>query len=286
MSATGVQIALGTVQFGMAYGIAGRGEPVPPSEVRDILALAWKSGVQMLDTAPVYGDIEERLSDLLGDHSCNVVSKIPPVRPGAAPDEAARSVRDSVALSRRRLGARLSAILFHRAADLLGPLGDLIWRVAVEALRDTDVKLGASCYSPREAFLLQQRFPLALVQTPGNALDQRLHSDPPPAECEVHVRSVFLQGLLLMSPEEAAARVPAAKAAYARWSHWRREHDLTALEAALGVAKAFPSARYCVVGVDRCVQLAEILAAWERVAPIHAPTLAVDDESVIDPRRW
>ena len=77
MSAHAVELALGTVQFGLTYGVAGRGEPVPEREIKDILALAWRAGVRTLDTASAYGDIEERLGGLMRDRAFKVTSKIP-----------------------------------------------------------------------------------------------------------------------------------------------------------------------------------------------------------------
>src|SRR5262249_59977070 len=111
-----MQLGLGTVQFGLAYGVAGRGVSVPEDEVRAILQCAAASGVRVLDTAPLYGDIESRLARLTQGLRFDIVSKIPPIPAGAA-----ASVRDAVARavdqSRARLGAALHTLLFHRPED-------------------------------------------------------------------------------------------------------------------------------------------------------------------------
>ena len=66
-----MKLALGTVQFGLAYGITGRGAVVPEQEVREILVAAADQGVSVLDTAVAYGDIEPRLAGLCaGFHDC------------------------------------------------------------------------------------------------------------------------------------------------------------------------------------------------------------------------
>jgi aryl-alcohol dehydrogenase-like predicted oxidoreductase len=278
-------LALGTVQFGMKYGIAGRGEAVPATEVKDILALAWEGGVRALDTASAYGDIEERLASLVGGRSYKVISKIPALPPVADVASAVAFVRDSVVRIRARLGELLDTILFHRSEDLAGPFGEAIWEAAQQTVDVSCVRLGASCYAPADIVTLGQRFPIDVVQVPGNALDQRLHACPLDGR-EVHLRSVFLQGLLLLSPEEAAARVPNAALAIAKWHAWCRERAVAPLRAALSVAKGLPGVRYCVVGVDRATHLAEVLTAWNNAEPVQAPSLAADDTRVIDPRRW
>ncbi len=102
-----VQLALGTVQFGTAYGVAGRGEAVPLREVREILDVAWHLGVKVLDTAPDYGSIERRLSEVAGQHPFRIVSKIPALTKDTSGDPVG-FVKESISRSRRRLGDRRS----------------------------------------------------------------------------------------------------------------------------------------------------------------------------------
>lgn len=273
----------------MAYGIAGRREAVPPREARAIVEAAARLNIGLIDTAPAYGDIEARLDGYLGKSTFHVVTKIPAVPPatGNGSSAIATFVTRSMRESRSRLGARLGTILFHRGADLLGPHAEAAWDAACGEAEGA--KLGASCYGPAEAVAVMRRFPVSVVQLPGNAFDQRLAQDDCAAELgrlDLHVRSVFLQGLLLMPREAACGRVPRAAAALAAWSRWLADHDMTPLRAALGVAKALPGVRYCVVGVDSRSQLEEIADAWNETDPIQAPSLAVTDEDVIDPRRW
>jgi aryl-alcohol dehydrogenase-like predicted oxidoreductase len=284
-----MELALGTVQFGLAYGVAGRGAPVPSGEVRAILARARALGVRWLDTAPAYGDIEERLTDLIGDHhEFSVVSKIPAAPAQLAPGAAAHWVTDTLNRSRDRLGHALTAILFHRAEDLLDPQGIERWQAASAFASAHGLDLGVSCYGPGSLTEVTTRFPVTLAQLPGNALDQRLCHTPPAdmSQMAIHVRSAFLQGLLLMPESDACARVPAAAAVLERWHAWCRDHESPPLEAALGLVKALPGATHCVVGVDSLAQLEAIVAAWNEAPAIVAPELACDDVAVIDPRNW
>lgn len=281
-----MELALGTVQFGLAYGVVGSGHQVPDDEARRILEQAAALGIRVLDTAAAYGDIEQRLAGLSGGAPFSVVSKIPPLPADVTtPAAAARFVEASVLRSRERLGPLLQSLLFHSADNLAGAWGDALWRAAAEACATAGLKLGVSCYGPQQLTELRRRYDIPIAQLPGNVLDQRLvehqfHG------IELHLRSAFLQGLLLAPAEQGGARVPDAAAHLARWQQRCLEHGLSPLTAALSAVKALPGVRYCVVGVESVAQLAQIATAWSRATPMAWPDLATDEPAVIDPRVW
>lgn len=275
-------LALGTVQFGLAYGVAGD-DMVAEPEARAILRRAFDLGIRRLDTAPAYGGIEARLADLIGDLPFSIVSKISPAPPGSG-DAARGHIRRSVQLSRERLGARLAGVLFHDAATLLGEGGTDLWAEASDALAGTAA--GVSCYSVEELLSAAARFPVAMAQLPGNALDQAVRRHAVPDQIEITLRSAFLQGLLLLPLDDAASRVPAARRALEAWHRFCAEAALSPLAAALSIVKGFASVDYCVVGVQTVAQLEQIAAAWAEARPLAAAELDTPERDVTDPRRW
>lgn len=288
MTAAGtVELALGTAQFGLAYGVAGSGAMVPEAQVRHILEAAAAHGIRRIDTAAAYGSIEERLARLAQGLDFEVVSKVP-----ALPDDLdANSVGDFVetALDRSldRLGSLLHGVLFHRSDDLAGARGNAAWRVAAAWGERRGIAIGVSCYAPAELVALRALYPIAMAQLPGNAIDQRLAEAEGEIEgVEISLRSLFLQGLLLMPKAAAESRLPAAAGPLARWHDWCDAQALPPLPAALAAAKGLPGVRYCIVGVDDVAQLDEIAAAWSDAAPRRAAGIATTDLAVIDPRRW
>jgi aryl-alcohol dehydrogenase-like predicted oxidoreductase len=283
---SGVQLALGTVQFGMAYGIAGNAAAVAAGEVETILRRARQAGVEVIDTAPGYGDIEQRLGVLAGNEPFTFVSKIPALPADQSASRVAEFVKESAARSMGRLGSRLKILLFHRAADLLEEHADRVWRSCEDAVRGAGIRLGVSAYTAEEAEVLGARFPIEVAQVPGNAFDQRLRDSRRLEKLEIHLRSAFLQGLLLIPRATAAAQVPAASEALRLWENWCQSRALEPLEAALGIVKALPGVRQCVVGVDSSAQFEQIVGAWNRAAPVDAAELALRDVQVIDPRLW
>jgi hypothetical protein len=129
---------------------------------------------------------------------------------------------------------------------------------------------------------------ISIAQLPGNALDQRIGTllsalKPKP---ELHLRSAFLQGLLLLPIQEAIALVPAAAAALQQWHRWIKLRDMTPLEGSLAIVKGFVDVRTCVIGIDNIAQLAELLKVWRGAQPIRAAELASDDPQALDPRLW
>jgi aryl-alcohol dehydrogenase-like predicted oxidoreductase len=282
-----MELALGTVQFGTAYGVAGRGAPLCDREARAVLEAAARHGLRWLDTAAAYGDIEQRLAGLCGELPFGVVTKLPALPAEVATQAAPAFFVEALRRSRERLGERLRVVLFHRAEDLAGEQGEAIWRAVDLETRAAGVELGVSCYDLSTLRDLQKRWPVRAAQLPGNALDQALATlDVERAPPLLQLRSAFLQGLLLMPEAHAVRRLPPSALALQHWHAWCRTHGLDRLEAALGVVKGFAAVGQCVVGVDGVEHLEQIATAWSRSAALRAPEIACADPAVIDPRRW
>ncbi len=282
-----MELALGTAQFGLAYGVAGRTQALGDVEARGVLEAAAGHGIRWLDTAAAYGDIEQRLAGLCVGLPFQVVSKLPALPVGIRMDRAPQFFVDALRRSSQRLGDRLRVMLFHRAQDLEGEQGDLVWPTLQTEALAAGIELGVSCYDLPGLRSLQSRFSIGAAQLPGNALDQTVGTlvkgDLPAC---LQLRSAFLQGLLLMPEADAVRRLPSAAVALRRWHAWCEDRGLGRLEAALGVIKGFPAVSQCVVGVDGVEQLQQIVTAWSRCAVLRASELDCGDAAVIDPRRW
>ncbi len=282
------KLALGTVQFGLTYGVAGRGEPVPENEVREILEDAAARGIDTLDTAPAYGNIEERLAQLSAGLPFRILSKIRAIPAEMRPHEAASFALQSASQSLERLGPALTGIFLHKATDWAGDRGKAIADRLITWAVEKGIRIGLSCYSPDELLGLAKERPIALAQLPGNAFDQRLKAVP--AEnltgIEIHIRSAFLQGLLLMPSTQAAHRIPAAREALVGWENYYRRKNLTPLESALSIVKSFTGVNNIVVGVDNLRHWKEISTTWTKVTACSAEGFACNNLDIIDPRKW
>lgn len=285
-----MKLALGTVQFGLDYGISNNDGKTSQNEAQRILDLAKTSNLDTLDTAAAYGDSEQVLGRI-GVAGWNVVSKVPPLPKDGVNGK--QWVIDHVRHSLERLKIdRLGGLLLHSAADLLRAEGRDIAAGLQEAKAEGLVsKVGYSIYSPQSLTELVEVMPPDLVQSPFNVFDQRLARSGwldrlVDSGAEVHVRSVFMQGLLLMGREK---RPPA----FDKWrEHWQRwdatvgERSDLALAFCIGFAKAQPEISRIVVGVENLHQLQQLLAIWEKAAPFDATGFACDDPQLVEPTNW
>lgn len=284
------RLALGTVQFGKRYGIANKDGQVREADVGAILAEARGAGIDTLDTAVAYGESEACLGRV-GIDGWNVVTKLPPIPPGT--DDVGRWVERSIAASLERLRVpQLHGLLLHDASQLLGDAGpslDAALRAAAEAGKVR--RFGVSVYGPAELGTILERYAPTLVQLPFSVLDRRLVSSGMLARLgergiEVHVRSIFLQGLLLMPPERRPPAFARWAPLLARWDAFLAERRLDGVTACVGFALAHPGIARVVFGVDGVAHLRQILAAAAQGPLEVPPELACEDLDLINPTRW
>lgn len=286
-----MKLALGTVQFGMKYGAFNCEGQVSSDEVRAILGLAQRAGIDLLDTAHAYGSSEAVLGEAGAGNNFRLVTKIPPLN-GVDPAAQVEAMFAS-SLERLQVG-KVYGLMLHRAEDLAGAQGAAVWR-ALERLRDQGLvdRIGFSAYGPEEAMSLLRRFPVELIQVPLNVFDRRHLEAGTLAHChqrgvEVHVRSVFLQGFALSEPEQLSAYLAQWRDVLAAFRGCAAELGLSPLQAALRFSLDAVGVERVVVGVDRAEQLAQILeAAKGDPLPMSAWTgLGSQDLGLIEPSRW
>jgi len=283
------KLALGTAQFGLPYGIANQAGQVSREQAGEILSVARESGIDTLDTAIAYGDSEASLG-AIGIEGFKLFTKLP-----ALPDDVTDIegwVEEQMQASLRRLNVdSVYGLLLHRSGNLLGamPMVQALERLKAEGLVQ---KIGVSIYAPQELDAVTRACAIDLVQAPLNLMDrclvtsgwlQRLYDQ----GIEVHARSAFLQGLLLM-PRTA---IPAK---FERWAPlWDAWHDglarnrLSATAASLQYPLSLPQIDRVVVGVDSAAQLRELVAITQ--APVlqqNWSALACEDENLINPAHW
>ncbi|MEM9116379.1 MAG: aldo/keto reductase [Cyanobacteria bacterium P01_F01_bin.56] len=283
------KLALGTVQFGLPYGVANQSGQVSRQEACQILSTAWEAGLDTLDTAIAYGTSESVLG-AIGVSQWRVISKLPPL-----PEEAdiQQWVQQSVHDSLKRLRKEsLTGLLLHRAQDFQGDNG-LVLHDSLQRLKSMGwiEKVGVSIYSPDELQGIIPQLAIDIVQAPLNVLDRRLIQTGwlprlKSLGIEVHTRSAFLQGLLLMPPLHRPAYFDRWSKLWNHWQTWLDAKDLTPLAACLGFVFSQASVDRVLVGVDSCQQLREILSIAASNFPSVPDGLSSDDLDLLNPSRW
>ena len=284
------RLALGTVQFGLDYGVANATGRVEITNVKNILEQAFANGVDTLDTAIDYGISESTLGQV-GMCGWNVITKLPAVPENCV--NVAGWVDAQVEGSLSRLGvSQLHGVLLHRPAQLLGDCGkDLSDALVRLKTKGVTRKIGVSVYGPEELARLMSVMDIDLVQAPLNILDRRLLESGWAKKLnkqgiELHVRSVFLQGLLLLPTNSRPVKFSRWSGVWSEWTRWLGETELTPLQACLGFALSVKMIDKVVVGVDSVKQLNEILAASQTSLPSLPNWGQPIDADLINPGRW
>ncbi|MDO8208676.1 MAG: aldo/keto reductase [Gallionella sp.] len=284
------RLALGTAQFGLPYGIANQDGQVTRSNAKAMLQLAATNGIDTLDTAIAYGESETCLGEV-GTQGFKLVTKLPAVPDGCA--DVSGWVEEQVAASLSRLGvSSVYGLLLHRPQQLLESGGETLYH-ALQGLKEAGQvqKLGVSIYAPDELEALTQRYRFDLVQAPFNLADRRLHASGwlqrlKDEGVEIHIRSAFLQGLLLMSKGAIPDKFSPWSDLWGKWHGWLSRNNVLAVQACLAFPLSFPEIDRVVVGADSVNQLQQIISAAASVAPDDFPDLQCEDENLINPASW
>ena len=274
----------------MAYGVANLTGKVGVDEVARILQLARASGIDTIDSAVNYGDSESQLGKV-GVGQWQIVSKLPPFSRGSEP--VLNWVRSEIEGSLTRLNIpSLYGMLLHRPLELLGIGGEVLFN-ALMSIKQLGLvqKIGVSVYSPSEVERIISYYPIDLVQIPFNIFDRRLVTTGclktlKEAGIEVHVRSIFLQGLLVMDPQKRPPFFNRWSDLFNEWDAWLIENKVTPLEACLGYTLSEIGIDRVVVGVEQLAQLQNILLVAGKSKLLPPAHLRSDDPDLINPSLW
>jgi D-threo-aldose 1-dehydrogenase len=284
-------LGLGAAQFGLGHGLDApdaRGR-VSEDEIRTILDDAAASQIDLIDTAAAYGDAERVLGQSWPFPSpFRVVAKTLSVSEGL--DRVEARARRSL----ERMGLpRAYALLVNDAEDLLGPDGPLLW-ARLEKLKAEGLfqKIGVRVHRDDEPVHLARRFKPDLIQIPCSLLDQRPALDGTLAalkdlDVEIHLRSIFLGGLLFLARESLPAALIDAGPRLSRVRRLLAEAGADPLRAALAYAQSRPEASAVIVGVRSAAALRALLAAAATPVPdLDWGQMTLDHPVALDPRLW
>jgi aryl-alcohol dehydrogenase-like predicted oxidoreductase len=284
------RIALGTAQFGFPYGVANKLGQVTQAEAKTILEFAAANGIDTLDTAIAYGDSESYLGKI-GTKEFKVITKLPSVPESCM--NVNRWLTQQFHESLGRLGlSQVYGLLLHHSGQLSNENGGSIYRTLQEfKMKGLVQKIGISIYSPFELEAVIPAYSLDLVQAPFNMLDQRLLNSGwlnrmKDLNVEVHTRSTFLQGLLLMPEDAIPKKFSPWKKVWQTWHSWLEVHDVKAVHAALAFPLSFPQIDRVIIGVDSFSQLKQITSFANLNSYTHLPNLQCDDLNLIIPANW
>ena len=284
-----MKLAIGTAQFGFHYGATNRSGQISRVEGKKILEVARALGINTLDSATDYGQSEQRLGDL-GVQDFLLITKLPGKR------DLSQTTGDwfssCVEASLKKLSVPfLNGLLLHCPEQLQAEnVEEFLAAVEREKKRGRVSKFGISVYEPLQIARVTELINLDIVQAPLNIFDrrlvesgwmQKLHEK----GVEIHVRSAFLQGLLLMKRHELPEKFNRWRPLFEQWYVWLAKENLTPVEGCLAAVDDFRVSRV-LIGVENAIQLQQIANATQKTKPRELPRLNCEDRNLINPFNW
>jgi aryl-alcohol dehydrogenase-like predicted oxidoreductase len=286
------KIILGTVQFGLPYGINNPLGQTPTEECFKILDACKSHGMHCLDTADQYGESQTVLHKYFShrpDHPFLVSGKFL---------LSAKSIEDTLQNTLQSLGiSSLDTYSFHHFSDFVHAQNSPAVSQALALLRNKGLikNIGVSIYTPEELAVAAKCDWVNVIQTPFNLFDHdQIRGNSlklaKKAGKVIHVRSVFLQGLFFMSPDALPEKVRPLAPALHQIQNLAQDHNISIRELALNYALHHPKIDRVLVGVDTHSQLLENISS---IRPEFSETLKskieefrVGDMAYLDPRSW
>lgn len=280
------KLILGTVQFGLNYGINNSSGQVTPEAVNQILDEAGNAGVRLIDTAYGYGNSEDVLGDspALHNHQFRIISKY--AKSNLSPIEQYKA-------SLKRLKVeKLYAYMVHSFQTYKD--NPEIWSDFNRLKRDGLVdRIGFSLYSPKELeFILDNNLEVNIIQVPYNILDRQFEEWFPVLKnkgIEVHTRSAFLQGLFFKDRNRFEGKVKQLSKYVSLIQDYCQEHLMGVQDLALGYVLS-SRADGVLIGVDSLEQLRNNIQSAERDITSSdidfIRSVVVEEKELLSPVNW
>ena len=283
------KLAIGTAQFGLNYGIENKAA-VNLKEIRRILNFAKKNKINTLDTAHAYKNAETKLG-IIGVNDWNIISKIPPM-PKTIVDEKKWLYSIFLTSLKNLRVSKINTILIHDSNTILNKVnGDRIYKTLDELKKNKLVKnIGCSIYCPSELNKLIKRYNFDVIQAPFNIFDRRILTSGLSKVIErkkikLHLRSIFLQGLLLVEQNNLTKKFSKYKKKLSIFHKWAKENKITYLRACISMVSQVKFQKL-IVGVLNHLQLKDIVYSCSQSTKSVPDFYIKSDDSLINPRRW
>lgn len=285
-----VNLILGTATFGTAYGIANKGEKTEKSSVQEIIKKSQQIGINHFDTAPSYGSAEEDLGSFLDRTTQPKIS----TKISRENCKSAKLMVSSVKDSLLRAGVKRFDNLYLHDADVLIGRGAAETIEGLEEIIDQGFanRVGVSVYSLEDLLKSKTSFDgLTVFQVPENICDRRMLNSSELIDLNNRgnhfiVRSIFLQGLLLMHLNEIPLRLTGASNVVLQLRNLAQDHNVLPVDFCLAYGRSIPWANGIIVGVADTSQLGRIVESKVTLPSDWESRIQVLPDSILDPRRW
>jgi aryl-alcohol dehydrogenase-like predicted oxidoreductase len=285
-----MKIALGTANFGQKYGLAGK-IIKSDKKIKKIIQFANNSKIKLIDTSNNYGSSET----LLGNNNLKnfkIITKLKISNDEKKSNNLENIVFNKVEESLLKLNIKkLYAILLHESNDLKSNKKHKLIKVLKKLKKRNLVsKIGISIYNPKELNFIWPFWKPDIVQCPFNILDRRIYESGwlkklKKNKTEIHVRSIFLQGLLLQNEKSMPRKFKKWKNIFKKWNNYCKKENISKIQGCINFIKSFKKISFVIIGFEDIKQVKNIISYFENDRKSYT-TIACNDIRLIDPRLW
>ena len=285
-----VNLILGTATFGTGYGVANKGIELQDKDICEILVTAQNLGINEFDTAPSYAGAETQLGEFLDQRSQpKISSKI-----SKENSNSAKLMLTSVKETLLRTGVeKLENLYLHYPDALSGKkVSETIAGLKEIIELGLANRVGVSVYSLHALLLAKETFSgLTVFQVPENICDRRLLKSSELADLQIQgdrliIRSIFLQGLLVMSPEEVSLKFKGAKGSVSQLSALANSCGVLPLDFCLAYGRSIPWASGIIIGAANATQLRQTIESKVELPTDWESLIDTLPAEILDPRQW
>ncbi len=284
------KIILGSANFDQKYGI--KKNIIKKSEIKKLFNFALKKKIKTIDTSPLYNE-SEKIIGLLNKGRFKIISKIPKIPKDIRKKNIKKWIKKSTKTSLKNLKVKkFECLLIHNANSLLSKNGDEIYK-SIKSMKTGKLtnKIGVSIYDFNLLDKILKKFRFDLIQAPLNILDQRLVNTGwlkklKKRKIEVHVRSIFLQGILLVRYNRLPKKLKKLNKYWITWYNWLKKNKFNPLQICLSYIFNQRQLDGVILGCNSKNQLDQILKFNQMKNNFSLPNLNIKNEKLIDPREW
>lgn len=265
---TGLKVCIGTAQLGMKYGISNNSSKMKIKDFNKIIKYSEENNINFIDTANSYGNSEELIGKSLKKLKCGtnfkVISKFNNLR-NIPKNKIREKILYQVTTSIKKLGTqKLYAALLHNVKDLESKKKKEIYKVFLDLKKKGLVKkIGFSAYEVKDLKKYLTKYNFDIVQFPFSIFDQRILDNKiqdliKKKKIEVHIRSIFLQGLLLLSIKKIPKRLD-LEGNLKRWNNYLIKNKINKIDACIKFVLKYNFYKKIVIGFNNFKQFKHVI---------------------------
>jgi len=289
-----MKIALGTVQFGLEYGLPPNNYQVNTEEVHKILDLSLNNNLKYIDTAFTYGNAEQKIGEFKKNKEFFIMTKSPVFSNKIIKKNDKNIVIKAFEQSLHRLKLNnCYALLIHHCDDLFKVNGNYLYD-ALKHLKEINKikKIGVSLYNKDQIDKVMRLYDFDIIQLPLNLYNQSLLINGTLKKIkskgiEIHARSIFLQGLLLTSEKNWPSFFNDLKQHHQNTKNYFFDKNISIIEACLNFVYNIEEVDTLIIGVNSLEHLKEILAVKRtKLSNLDFEQFSVSKPQFINPQLW